>query len=72
MATEREKMLAGKMYDPFDPELVAARERARDLCQALNATRDADAEARRAILKVLFGKGATRCGCSRPSGATTA
>jgi len=25
--TEREKMLAGTLYDPFDPELVAARER---------------------------------------------
>jgi hypothetical protein len=26
--TERDKMLAGALYDPFDPELVAARERA--------------------------------------------
>ena len=31
--TEREKMLAGELYDPLDAELVAARERARDLCQ---------------------------------------
>src|SRR5262245_60380115 len=30
--TEREKMLAGQFYDPFDAELVAARTRARDLC----------------------------------------
>jgi maltose O-acetyltransferase len=37
--TEREKMLAGELYDPFDPELVGARERARDLCQSLDATR---------------------------------
>ena len=37
---EREKMLAGEMYDPLDPELVVARQRARDLCQALNDTRD--------------------------------
>ena len=36
--TERELMLAGELYDPFDPELVAARVRARDLCQALNAS----------------------------------
>jgi Maltose acetyltransferase hexapeptide capping motif len=28
MSTQREKMLVGEMYDPFDPELVAARERA--------------------------------------------
>jgi maltose O-acetyltransferase len=33
-------MLAAEMYDPFDPELVAAREHARNLCQPLNATRE--------------------------------
>lgn len=57
MPSEREKMLAGELYDPFDPELVAGRERARDLCQALNATREADADARRALLRELFGRG---------------
>ena len=36
MKTEREKMLAGELYDPANTELVAARKRARDLCaQAL-------------------------------------
>ncbi len=55
--TEREKMLAGELYDPLDAELAAARTRARDLCQELNATRDADEEARRRILTGLFGKG---------------
>ena len=38
--TERQKMLVGKLYDPLDSEFVAARERARDLCQNLNATRE--------------------------------
>jgi maltose O-acetyltransferase len=57
MATEREKMRAGEMYDPFDPELVAGRARARDLCQDLNATRAADTERRRAILRELFAAG---------------
>ena len=57
MRTEREKMLAGELYDPFDPELVAAREHARDLCQALNATRDAQQGERRRILLELFGRG---------------
>ncbi len=57
MATEREKMLAGELYDPLAPELVAARERARDLCQALNATREAEHEARRGILTRLLGAG---------------
>ena len=55
--TEREKMLAGELYDPFDPELVAARERARDLCHALNTTQDAQAVERRRILRDLFGAG---------------
>ena len=57
MRTEKEKMLAGELYDPFDPELVRARERARDLCQDLNATRGPDQEARRRILTALFGQG---------------
>jgi maltose O-acetyltransferase len=55
--TEREKMLAGELYDPFDAELVAARARARDLCQVLNATREAEQEKRRQILRELFGSG---------------
>ncbi len=55
--TEREKMLAGALYDPFDPELVIGRERARDLCQSLNATRESQQQERRRILCDLFGKG---------------
>jgi len=50
-------MLAGELYDPFDPELVAGRARARDLCQALNATREAEQDERRRILTDLFGTG---------------
>jgi maltose O-acetyltransferase len=57
MTTEREKMLAGELYDPHSPELSAARTRARDLCQALNATREADADARRRICRELFAAG---------------
>jgi maltose O-acetyltransferase len=57
MQSEKEKMLAGELYDPLDPELIQARERARDLCQDLNATREKDQEARRRILTELFGKG---------------
>ena len=57
MKSEREKMLAGELYDPLDPALVAARVRARDLCQDLNATRERDQEARRRILTELFGRG---------------
>lgn len=57
MKSERQKMLAGELYDPMDPELVAARARARDLCRALNATREAEQEERRRILRELFGAG---------------
>ena len=57
MPSERDKMLAGALYDPLDPELVDARERARDLCQALNATREGEVDVRRAILRDLFGRG---------------
>lgn len=57
MKSEKQKMLAGELYDPMDAELVAARERARDLCHALNATRERDREERRRILRELFGSG---------------
>lgn len=57
MRTERQKMLAGELYDPFDPELVAARARARDLCQALNALSESEQDGRRRILEDLFGTG---------------
>ena len=55
--TERQKMLAGDLYDALDLELKTARERARDLCQSLNATRERDQDDRRLILTQLFGKG---------------
>lgn len=57
MPTEREKMLAGELYDPLDPELVRGRERARDLCWALNATREGEPDERRRILRELFAAG---------------
>jgi maltose O-acetyltransferase len=57
MPSERDKMLAGDLYDPFDPELVAARARTRDLCLALNTTRESEVEERRRIVRALFGPG---------------
>lgn len=47
-------MLTGALYDPGDPELVAARERARDLCQRLG---EAERDERRNILEALFSSG---------------
>ena len=57
MRNERQKMLAGEPYNPLDPDLTADRERARDLCQDLNATREAQHDERRRILRALFGRG---------------
>jgi len=57
MSTERQKMIAGEMYDPLDPELVAERARARDLCVQLNATRESEDAERRRIVRDLFAKG---------------
>lgn len=57
MPTEKDKMLAGELYDPLDAELARTRARARDLCWDLNATRERDQEARRRILIELFGSG---------------
>jgi maltose O-acetyltransferase len=57
MRTERQKMLAGELYDPFDPELMAARDRARSLCAALNAGKESERDERRRILDDLFGSG---------------
>jgi maltose O-acetyltransferase len=50
-------MLAGEPYDPLDAELIAARERARDLCRDLNDTRESQQAERRRITQDLFGTG---------------
>jgi maltose O-acetyltransferase len=57
MPSEREKMLAGELYDPLDAELVRLRERARDLCHDLNATREGQQDERRRLLRELFAVG---------------
>lgn len=56
MKTEKQKMLAGELYDPQDPELSGERANCRDLCQALNATREDETEVRRRLLTELFGQ----------------
>lgn len=56
MKTEKEKMLAGEFYDPLDPQLIAARQRARDLCKRLNDSREDDPAGRADILRDLLGR----------------
>lgn len=53
--TEKEKMIAGLMYDPGDAELVEDRKRARRLTQRFNAMGIDDKLARKDILKELLG-----------------
>jgi len=54
MVTEKEKMASGKMYDATDPELIADRRRARNLCKSLNESRDSELELRERIIRELF------------------
>src|SRR5215203_4245771 len=54
MPTEKEKMLAGELYDPLDKQLSAERLRARLLIKELNKTSEDDVEKRNAILKKLI------------------
>ena len=54
--TEREKMLAGEMYRPMDPELWEVRLRAHILVQKLNALPAEDMEGREALTRQLLGR----------------
>ncbi|CAM3541065.1 maltose acetyltransferase domain-containing protein [Cytobacillus oceanisediminis] len=55
MKTEKEKMLAGEMYDPADPELLKQRENARRLVRLINQTTEIEGDKRIGLLKELFG-----------------
>jgi len=55
MPSEKAKMLSGELYDPLDAELVAERERARELVRRYNRTGPTDRERRTLILRELFG-----------------
>ena len=54
MKTEKEKMIAGKMYDPLDKQLVEDRLQTRLLIKALNETREDDIAERSRILRELI------------------
>ncbi|MBT8257096.1 MAG: sugar O-acetyltransferase [Bacteroidia bacterium] len=53
--TEKQKMLAGAMYDPMDPELVVARDRARSLFQKINMMSEAKKKERDTLFYELVG-----------------
>lgn len=54
MKTEKEKMIAGEMYDPFDKQLVEDRIQTRLLIKALNETKEDDTAERGRILRELI------------------
>jgi maltose O-acetyltransferase len=53
--SEREKMIAGELYQAWDAELVEARQRARRLTRQFNATSEMETARREALLRELFG-----------------
>jgi maltose O-acetyltransferase len=55
MKTEKDKMLAGEMYDPADPILLKEREEARRKVRIYNQTLESEGEVRTALLKELLG-----------------
>lgn len=52
--TEKEKMLAGELYNALDPQLVMERRKARQLIKELNDSRDEHQEVRARIYSQLF------------------
>ena len=52
---EKQKMLAGELYNATGPELAGERQRAQRLLARYNATEPGDAAGRRALLKELLG-----------------
>jgi maltose O-acetyltransferase len=56
VGSERERMLAGELYDPGVPELTAARARARELTGRYNTTANHERDLRTEILRDLLGQ----------------
>jgi maltose O-acetyltransferase len=52
--TEKQKMLAGELYNALDSQLTMERRQARDLIRELNASKDDDQERRAFIIHHLF------------------
>jgi len=55
MKTEKEKMVAGEVYNPADSELVKDRIKARRLVRIYNQTTEVESEKREKLLKELLG-----------------
>ncbi|MBM7095568.1 sugar O-acetyltransferase [Bacillus sp. H-16] len=55
MRSEKEKMIAGEMYSPMDPELLKGREDARAITRHFNQLIETDYDMKETLLKKLFG-----------------
>ncbi|HSP64791.1 MAG TPA: sugar O-acetyltransferase [Candidatus Deferrimicrobium sp.] len=53
--TQRQRMLAGDLYDAVDPELMSERQRAAMLLRRFNTADPTDPEAARTVLRELLG-----------------
>ncbi|MEO6928700.1 MAG: sugar O-acetyltransferase, partial [Casimicrobiaceae bacterium] len=56
MSAEKDKMLAGRLYDASDPQLAAERRRAQSLCHELNSASPLERERRLHALTALLGR----------------
>jgi maltose O-acetyltransferase len=66
MATEKEKMLAGELYNSLDPQLVNERRQARELTRAFNATTADEGSKRKHLLIELLGSAGSGIGIEPP------
>lgn len=66
MASEKSKMIAGDLYKPGDPELVADRAHSQQLQRNYNATTVSDGEARGLILDEWLGSRGSDCALRAP------
>jgi maltose O-acetyltransferase len=64
--TEKDKMIAGQLYRPGDPQLVADRARAQSLMRDYNATIVSEGDERGSILDALLGSRGDDCAIRAP------
>ncbi len=58
--TEKQKMIAGLLYDAYDEELIRERKQARRLVRLFNNTSEDETQERERLLKQLFGSTGNR------------
>lgn len=61
MKTEKEKMLAGEVFNVYDPELVKERQYARQLVERFNALGEMNPTASNTVIRRLFGHVGEKC-----------